>query len=281
MPVVVFLEDSMANVKTVLAACAFAASSLYAETFGGFGVTISPSAQGVSVVEVIPGSPAAAAGLRSGDQIVSVDHQALAGKSIDQSRSLLRGTVGTTAELGVIRGSISLTTRVQRATLEIKEMGSETIASWYGNGAVDGSALNYLAEKSAAQNSTLLGVMQNGRLVETEAAVVPEGIEGVYLVASPAPESEQHSSSPVRLQTVSASVLSSFDRTSIGFELLQGGHTVLSLLDSKGQLVTRLSTNAVAGRNDLAWDGRALPIGSYKLRIDQAGSSSAYSVQLR
>lgn len=270
----------MANVKTVLAACAFAASSVFAETFGGFGVTISPSAQGVSVVEVIPGSPAVAAGLRSGDQIVSVDQQVLAGKSIDQSRNLLRGTVGTTAELGVIRGSISLTTRVQRATLEIKDMGSETIASWYGNGEVDGSALNYLAEKSAAQNTTLLGVMQNGRLVETEAAVAPEGIQGVYLVASPAPESEQHSS-PVRLQSVSASVLSSFDRTSIGFELLQGGHTVLNLLDSKGQLVTRLSTNAVAGRNDLAWDGRALPIGSYKLRIDQAGSSSAYSVQLR
>lgn len=269
----------MANVKNILAVCAFAASSLFAETFGGFGVTISPSAQGVSVVEVIPGSPAAAAGLRSGDQIVSVDQQILAGKSIDQSRSLLRGTVGTTAELGVIRGTIALTTRVQRATLEIKEMGSEIIASWYGNGEVDGSALNYLAEKSAAQNATLLGVMQNGRLVESEAAVAPEGIQGVYLMASPAPESEQQNS-PARLQTVSASVLSSFDRTSIGFELLKGGHTVLTLLDSKGQVVTSLSTNAVAGRNDLTWDGNALPIGAYKLRIDQVSSSSAYSVQL-
>lgn len=55
------------------------------------------------VATVHPEGPAARAGLAQGDELVSVDGTALAGKTYEQVVGMVRGEVGTSVKLGVKR----------------------------------------------------------------------------------------------------------------------------------------------------------------------------------
>jgi S1-C subfamily serine protease len=66
---------------------------------------------GVEVVEVVPGSPAAAAGLRAEDLIVSVDGRAVA-RVEDVQRLLLGDRIGEPLVLDVLRGGRSMSLRL-------------------------------------------------------------------------------------------------------------------------------------------------------------------------
>ena len=57
----------------------------------GIGVDIKPEAQGLLVQDVFQGSPAAHAGLTTGDMIVAVGSTSLANRSVDFSASLIKG----------------------------------------------------------------------------------------------------------------------------------------------------------------------------------------------
>jgi S1-C subfamily serine protease len=73
-------------------------------------------AAGVEVVEVVPGSPADAAGLRAEDLIVSVDGSAVA-KVEDVQRLLVGDRIGATLALDVLRGGRRLELRLVPAEL--------------------------------------------------------------------------------------------------------------------------------------------------------------------
>ena len=72
------------------------------ESFGGVGITIVPAKEGVRVVEVIPGTPAAEAGVLPEDRICAVDAVSITGKSFDAARDALRGQKGKPVEISVI-----------------------------------------------------------------------------------------------------------------------------------------------------------------------------------
>ena len=65
----------------VLAALAVA-PLMASESFGGIGVSIYQSYDGVKIAEIIPGTPAAESNMRAGDVIVAVDgeHHRLVGQ---------------------------------------------------------------------------------------------------------------------------------------------------------------------------------------------------------
>jgi len=71
---------------------------------------------GVEVVEVVPGSPADAAGLRAEDLIVSVDGSAVA-RVEDVQRLLVGDRIGAPLELDVLRGGRRLALRLVPAEL--------------------------------------------------------------------------------------------------------------------------------------------------------------------
>jgi len=71
---------------------------------------------GVEVVEVVPGSPADAAGLRAEDLIVSVDGSAVA-KVEDVQKLLVADRIGATLALDVLRGGRRLELRLVPAEL--------------------------------------------------------------------------------------------------------------------------------------------------------------------
>jgi carboxyl-terminal processing protease len=80
-----------------------------AHPFAGVGITVNPISGGLLVQEVIPGSPAAKAGVEPGDVITQVNSRTLAKVTSQQALDLIRGPSGSRVTLGVRRGSRRLT----------------------------------------------------------------------------------------------------------------------------------------------------------------------------
>ncbi len=87
-------------------------------TFVGIGVTIEKRGDYIVVVSPISGSGAELAGVQSGDKIVSVDGKDVVGQPIEAVRSLIVGDLGTTVEVGVIRGEELITFTITRSEVE-------------------------------------------------------------------------------------------------------------------------------------------------------------------
>jgi len=72
--------------------------------FSGIGVVLLPRDGRLYVRDVIPGGPAAAAGMRPLDRIVRINGVPVAGMAIDQVANVIRGPVGTSVSVTVERG---------------------------------------------------------------------------------------------------------------------------------------------------------------------------------
>jgi carboxyl-terminal processing protease len=80
---------------------------LYAQiegNFVGLGVELKSAPDGLLVVHVIPGSPAARAGIRAGDHLIGVGGRSIGGLSVDEAAHLLQGPEGSLVTLAVTRG---------------------------------------------------------------------------------------------------------------------------------------------------------------------------------
>ena len=71
--------------------------------FGGLGLEVTQEEGWVKVVSPIDGTPAAAAGMQSGDFITAVDGESLMGLTLDEALELLRGPVGSEVIITVVR----------------------------------------------------------------------------------------------------------------------------------------------------------------------------------
>lgn len=78
-----------------------------AGTFSGIGVEIGEKDGVLTVIAPLKDTPAEKAGLKSGDKIIAIDDTTTADLSIDKAITLIRGKVGTTVKLTVIREGLS------------------------------------------------------------------------------------------------------------------------------------------------------------------------------
>ena len=83
----------------------------------------------LTIIAPISGSPAQAAGLQAGDQIIKVDGVSLAGLSLTDAVGKVRGPTGTTATLTIRRNGNELTVKVVRDIVRVPEDD----VSWQGN----------------------------------------------------------------------------------------------------------------------------------------------------
>lgn len=78
------------------------------------------------VVSVFDGSPAAEAGVRADDVMVSVDGQDVAGSSLDEVVSKVRGPAGTDVTIGLLRDGETEELTITRAAIDLEIIRTET-----------------------------------------------------------------------------------------------------------------------------------------------------------
>ena len=115
--------------------------------FGGLGIEIGMEAGVVKVISPIDDTPAAEAGIKSGDYIVQIGKEQVQGKSLMEAVKLMRGPVGTSIDLTVRRKNVKkpLEFKITRKVIEVQSVNSKVISNK--------NNLAYIRLKSFNENS--------------------------------------------------------------------------------------------------------------------------------
>ena len=97
----------------------------------GIGVDVLPDKQGLRIGDVFPNSPAARAGLTSGDVIVQVGSTSLANRSAAFASGLIKGRAGTRVMLTVLSGKRKRVVSITRANLVVP-VASGKLLTYHG-----------------------------------------------------------------------------------------------------------------------------------------------------
>jgi carboxyl-terminal processing protease len=84
------------------------------------------------IVAPLEGSPAEAAGLRPGDQILAIDGASTIGESVSSLVYVVRGEAGTDVTLTIRRGDEEMDITVTRAVIDLREVRSELLDGGVG-----------------------------------------------------------------------------------------------------------------------------------------------------
>ncbi|WP_324824438.1 S41 family peptidase [Sinanaerobacter sp. ZZT-01] len=101
--------------------------------YSGIGVSIVPDAKGyISVVAPMDDSPAANAGIKTGDKILKVDDKEYTADTIDAAVSAMRGAKGSKISVTILRDGEVKDLTMQRATIVTKTVKSEVMGDNIG-----------------------------------------------------------------------------------------------------------------------------------------------------
>ncbi len=95
------------------------------ESFTGIGVSVQPDKQGLRILSVFDGSPAARSGLKSGEVILKADSHSLIGVSLQKAVSLIEGPPGTAVHLQISRAGHPRAVTITRETISRPIVASE------------------------------------------------------------------------------------------------------------------------------------------------------------
>lgn len=101
---------------------------VYTGHYSGIGIYLSFSSAYPTITGTVPGSPAAAAGLQAGDQIVMVGDKDMKGLTSDQASTLIQGPNGTKVTLTIQRAGQTFSVTVTRAEIQVPSVRSTVIA---------------------------------------------------------------------------------------------------------------------------------------------------------
>ena len=102
--------------------------------FGGLGLEITIRDQRLQVVSPIEGTPAFAAGIKAGDQIIAIDGQPTQDMEIMEAVGLLRGPSGSAVEITIARPGEKepLDFSIERAIIQVESVKSHAVNDHYG-----------------------------------------------------------------------------------------------------------------------------------------------------
>ena len=115
--------------------------------FGGLGIEIGMESGVVQVISPIDDTPAANAGIKSGDYIVRINDQQVQGKTLTEAVDLMRGPVGSDIKLTIRRKNEkkALEFKIKRAVIEVRSVEAKIIGKK--------NEIGYLRLKSFNENS--------------------------------------------------------------------------------------------------------------------------------
>lgn len=100
--------------------------------FGGLGIEVTMEDGFVKVVSAIDNTPAARAGLKTGDLIVRLNEQPVKGMSLNDAVKLMRGKPGTQIVLTLLRDGKPMKVTLTRAVIKIQSVKSKLFDKHYG-----------------------------------------------------------------------------------------------------------------------------------------------------
>jgi carboxyl-terminal processing protease len=166
--------------------------------YSGVGIEVSMEDDQVVVVSPFDGSPAAAAGIRSGDVIATIDGVPVGTSTLDDTIGRMRGKEGTTIKIGILRqGSTEpLEFTLKRARVELHSVKSELQEPGYGylriaefsdtTGDDTVAALRDLRKRNGAALKGLVLDLRNnpGGVLEGAVAVADAFLDGGLIVSA-------------------------------------------------------------------------------------------------
>lgn len=75
--------------------------------YGGVGIQMDMSENGLTVVATLPGTPAEVAGIQTGDLVLTIEGKTTKGTTIEEAQKVLRGKPGTDAHIIILRTGVS------------------------------------------------------------------------------------------------------------------------------------------------------------------------------
>jgi carboxyl-terminal processing protease len=101
----------------------------YNGRYSGIGIYLSFTTGYPVITGTVPGSPAAAAGLQAGDQIVKVGDKDMKGVTSDQATTLIQGPDGSKVTLDITRSGRTFSVTITRAEIKVPTVRSAVIAN--------------------------------------------------------------------------------------------------------------------------------------------------------
>jgi len=101
----------------------------YQSRITGIGIYLSFGAGYPVISATVPGSPAAAAGLQRGDQIVKVGDKDIKGITADEATALIQGPEGSRVTLTISRDGQTMTFTIMRAQIVVPTVRSATVGN--------------------------------------------------------------------------------------------------------------------------------------------------------
>lgn len=141
--------------------------------FGGIGIEVGLKNGLITVISPLDDTPAAQAGLKSGDVIIELDHQSLQDMGLGEAVSLMRGPVGSSLNLMVVREGFSEPLEIEliRATIKIASVRNRMLNTDFGyirvaqfqekTGAEFHGALDKLLKSNPALKGLVLDLRNN------------------------------------------------------------------------------------------------------------------------
>ena len=166
--------------------------------YSGVGIEVSMEDEQVVVVSPFEGSPAALAGIRTGDVIASIDGVPVNTNALADTIGRMRGKEGTSINVGILRpGSTEpITYTLKRSRVELHSVKSELPEPGYGyvriaefsetTGADTVSALHELRKRNGSALKGLVLDLRNnpGGVLEAAVAVTDAFLDGGLIVSA-------------------------------------------------------------------------------------------------
>ena len=260
---------------TIISACAAMAN----ESFGGIGISFQQENDGIKILDIIPNTPAAESKLQVSDKIIAVDGISLKGKSVEDTKQMLRGPKNKPIEVTYVSNGETYSTILSRVQITVKSLDQKDIENWYGDKKELNSSEIETYASATEGDKKLLAVLQKGAVLQDKEATSAKNLDGVYAEKAKAAPVKTTAAKPI---SNNVSVLKSFDRKNIAFDLKEAGKTTVTITNVDGKQIAQFSLkDAKAGYNTISWNGEKVPNGSYTVSIDHNSSTSGTVVTLK
>jgi len=136
------------------------------KTFGGVGIILSRHSSGYARIdETAPDGPAAKAGLKRGERLFSVNDSLVYTRSLAAVTALLKGNIGSTVKVGIIRGDSIVKVHLVRAA----------ITPWREEACISGDCKNGPGKLVRINGDTIAGAFIDGLAEGDVAQTHPDG----------------------------------------------------------------------------------------------------------